>query len=126
MAEREKERSPLRFRAGRVIVIAAALGLLLVLLAGGYSVGRQDGTEAIERAVKQAEEGIRARYEADLKERDRRITEIGERLRLSEEHYRSIAGRIRTREKEAATIKKPEGKSEIRARLESLGYKPVD
>ncbi|MBZ0156227.1 MAG: hypothetical protein K8I29_08475 [Alphaproteobacteria bacterium] len=122
MGEKEEERIPLRAGAGRAALIAAAV----VLLAGGFFAGRRAGTEEIDRAIRRAEEGIRTRYEADVKERDRRIAEIGERLRLSEERYRSIAGRIRSREKEAATIKKPEGKSEIRARLESLGYRPVD
>ncbi|MFO0752962.1 MAG: hypothetical protein U0411_06520 [Thermodesulfovibrionales bacterium] len=122
----EKESTRQRAGAGRAPVIAAAFAALLAVLAGGFSAGRQSGTEAVERAVKLAEEGIRARYEAELRERDRRLAELGERLRFSEERYKGIAGRIRIREKEAAAIKKPEGKSEIRARLESLGYKPVD
>ncbi len=108
------------------MIIGSLILLALVLLvAGGTWQGPKLYQKLIQQSVDREVEQATKGFQDEIDRLNNVIKEKDAQLRISDQRYQSLIGKIKEKAREAETIKRPEGNSETKKRFSDLGYKPI-
>jgi hypothetical protein len=114
-------------KVGRTqVIIGILIALALILLTGGgYWQGPKLYQKLIKQSVDREVEQATKGFQDEIDRLNSVIKEKDAQLRISEQRYQNLLGKIKAKAQEGAAIKKPEGNNETKKRFSDLGYKPL-